>query len=276
MEILKHSKYKNIGLIYELLTRALSSEVIHEDKLDSIRSIKILKKFFFENSILKKELLLVKSLIDEKFADKKTAEKFVNLVTATYKKFNSKKLTEQKYKLVGTIAKYYDVNQFFKTEIPNFKLYSSIYKILEYQETNNPADYLRSKDVIVEHIISKLPTIEKDEIKERINSLPKDIRLIAYRKLINKFNSANKTLNENQKLLLKKFIENDKDSFKKYIKEQFSTVKNNLKIMTALNLSQQVKMQKVYDLFEKKLNKNDNLQVDDKDLYVMMKLYEIY
>ena len=62
MKKLKHSKYKNTGILFEMLVRKLTSETLTSDK--SI-TIDIIKKYFGRNTELSKELQLYNALIKE-------------------------------------------------------------------------------------------------------------------------------------------------------------------------------------------------------------------
>ena len=59
---LKHSKIKNTGILFELLTRQITADVLNGK--DS-KSVELVKKFFNENAPLGKELQLYR-LLSEK------------------------------------------------------------------------------------------------------------------------------------------------------------------------------------------------------------------
>ena len=59
MKKIKHSKFKNTGMLFELLTRQITSEIISGKESPSTQ---ILKKFFNKNTELFKEYGLYKTL----------------------------------------------------------------------------------------------------------------------------------------------------------------------------------------------------------------------
>ena len=58
----KHSKYKNTGILFELLVRQVASDTVNG--IDSSPALKIMKEFFRTNKELSRELQLYTSLID--------------------------------------------------------------------------------------------------------------------------------------------------------------------------------------------------------------------
>ena len=61
----KHNKIKNTGILFELLTRQITVDVLNNEKDSS--SIKILKEFFNANTELGKENELYKILTEKKY-----------------------------------------------------------------------------------------------------------------------------------------------------------------------------------------------------------------
>ena len=61
----KHNKIKNTGILFELLTRQITVDILNNKKNSS--AIKILKKFFNENTELGKENQLYKVLVEINF-----------------------------------------------------------------------------------------------------------------------------------------------------------------------------------------------------------------
>ena len=61
----KHSKIKNTGILFELLSRQITQDIISDDKKS--KSIDLLKKYFNENTEIGKENQLYQLLVKTNF-----------------------------------------------------------------------------------------------------------------------------------------------------------------------------------------------------------------
>ena len=217
MKSIKHSKIKNTGLIFELLVRQIASDTLNNKES---KAIPILKKYFNKNTELSKELNLYKSLTTEKFNKEEKANALIEAVIKSHKNLNTNILSKQKYNLVKDINETFSIDAFFSSRVNDYKVLASVYKILEYSEADSPVEVVNSKYTIIEHITGK--EIIKEEISEDLKtfiSADKDVRLTAYKYLVNKFNDKYKTLDAKQKNLLREYINNvsSTDELTKYV-----------------------------------------------------------
>ena len=136
-------------MLFELLTRQITSEIISGN--ESVAPV-ILKKFFNKNTELFKEYGLYKTLSEEKFSSETKSQMLIEAVLKARKNINKSKLKEEKYQLIKTISENFDINSFFQTKVQNYKLMASIYKIFEYNESDNPSEITRSKFTIIENL----------------------------------------------------------------------------------------------------------------------------
>lgn len=204
MKKIKHSKFKNTGMLFELLTRQITSDIISSN--ESV-AIQILKKHFNKNTELIKEYKLYKTLSDEKLKSDTKANMLIEAVLKARRSLNRNKLQNEKYELIKAIKENFDIDSFFQTKVQNYKLLASVYKVFEYNELENPVEVTKSRITILENITSKTnaPVIsESIEIAKE----PKEVRLMAYKYLVEKFNTKYSNLNESQKVLLREYIEN--------------------------------------------------------------------
>ncbi len=93
---IKHTKFRNTGLLYEFLLRQLTADVL-SDKGNSV--VKIVKKRFNENTELGKELALYNILLNKKFTSDKKADYFVNEVISARLNLNNSELRREKIQL---------------------------------------------------------------------------------------------------------------------------------------------------------------------------------
>ena len=157
----KHSKIRNTGILFELLTRQITVDVLNNDKKGA--AAKILKEFFNKKTQLGKEYELYRVLTVENYTSEIKANHLVDAVVKAHQKINSSQLKREKYNLIKEVKKNYDVNDFFMARIPNYKVNASIYKIFDSNHDGNPASETQSKFTIVEHITRKEISSKKKE-----------------------------------------------------------------------------------------------------------------
>jgi len=227
MKRIKHSKIKNTGLLFELLTRQITYEILdgREEK-----SKEIVKEFFSSKTELSKELRLFNLLLNEKQSNATKSEKFLNVVLEAHTKINYEKLEKEKFNLIKTIKETFNLENFLSSPINNYKILASIHKLFKGKtlNVNNVKDIFESKETLIEHI-SKTQTQKessKDELIESYKKQEQDVRLLTYKILVETFNKKYSNLDENQKSLLKNYINNVNNSskFKDYYKEQLKEV----------------------------------------------------
>jgi len=235
MKKIKHSKFKNTGVLFELLVRQITLEVLNGDKTENAK--RIVKEFFSPGTELNKELRLYDLLLKEKYSSENRAEKFVDTVSGAHSKLNEMKLNKEKYGLIKEIRNSFDIEQFLSSPISNYKVLASIYKVFESKKSENYdiKDVFNSKITLIENIISK-PVANKqkenvDKIVETYQKQDKDIRLLTYKILVETFNKKYTNLNDSQKSLLREYINNvnNTSKFKDYVSVELPKIIKELK-----------------------------------------------
>ena len=235
MKKIKHSKFKNTGFIFELLVRQITSEIMSSNK--SVAET-ILKEHFNTKKELSKELKLYQFLINEKYNSEVKAEKFIDTILEARKQLDEKKLIKEKYNLIKQIKETYGLDEFIKSPISNYKTLASIYKIFEVVSTNeqyDPTDIVNSRFTITETIINSSiqnkDTRIKDAVLEEYKKQDEDLRAISYKMLVESFNNKYKNLTEEQKVLLREYINNINNTGKlnEYISTEIVKLINGLK-----------------------------------------------
>jgi hypothetical protein len=229
MKKLKHSKYKNTGLLFEILVRKLTSETLSSDKTITVD---IIKKYFGKNTELSKELQLYNALLKEhQFKSEAQALDYIRSIKTTHSKLNQSILKRQKYNLVKEISEKFVFENMAKIHISNYKTLASVSMLFEYDETDNPKQIMECKTAIIHNtLIAERKKEYKDPIIEQFESQPKDVRLITYKLLVDKFNEKYSILNESQKQLLNKYITNVNDTvaLREYVEKIIPIIKNQL------------------------------------------------
>lgn len=219
---IKHSKYKNTGILFELLVRQITSDTLSGK--DS-KATTILKKYFVKTE-LGREYKLYETLTKHKNLSEGKAEIIINTVIDTSKNLNRGALKRQKYNLIKEISNHYNLEDFFKTKLPNYKTYAALYTLVEIynsEHLSNPDQIISNKIAILESLTTKQVNKQKveDDLLTEFQSYDKDLRILTYKVLLEKFNGKYASLNDNQKIVLKEFI-NSVDSTPK-LKEFYNS-----------------------------------------------------
>jgi hypothetical protein len=272
MKKIKHSKYKNTGMLFELLTRQITSEIIAGR--ESVAT-NILKTFFNKNTELFKEYGLYKTLSEERFQSETKSNMLVDAVLRARKNVNKTKLKEEKYELIKSISENFDIDSFFQTKVSNYKLLASIYKIFEYTELDNPSEITRSRITILENMTGDSVKQNLDE-KTSIANEPKEIRLLSYKILIEKFNTKYSNLSGEQKALLREYIENvsNTNNLKSFIQKEAKHIKGVLveKSNKISDKAIKIKLSEVISL----LDDYESLKhVDENYVSALMRYYDL-
>ena len=274
---LKHSKIKNTSILFELLTRQITADVL-ADK--TTKTVSIVKKFFNEQTELGKELQLYKILSEKKYNSTLKANQLLETVIKSRNKLSNSKLRREKYNLIKAIKENYNVDDFMNARINNYKLLASIYNIFQSETTNeqfNPEHIVNSKFTILENIAGKKQTSQnKETFIAEYKQKDKDLRLLAYQILVDKFNSKYKTLDESQKKLLKNYINNisNTNSLREFVDSEIVKVKKYLKteLPKVKDDITQIKLTEV-------INQIDTLSkgklVTEKQVLTLMRYYEL-
>lgn len=270
MKRIKHSKVKNTGLIFELLVRQVASDTMNNR--DS-KALRIIKRSFKLNSLLSQELKLYRSLHEEKFVNAK-AETFVTAVTTARKTINESLLKKEKYNLIKEIRSAFNIEDFFKSRVSNYKLHAAIYKLFEHAEADDPKEYVENKFAILEHV----STVAKKSVdtQSALVAEQKDLRILASKIMIEKFNDKYSSLSILQKNMLREYINNVTNSteLKKYILKETKSLAEQLTKLKTIVPSKviRIKLTEVANLLTQ-INKKHT--IEDKDVLTMLKYYEL-
>ena len=220
----KHSKYKNTGILFELLTRQLTSDTIAGNQP---KALSFLKKHFNSKTELLKEYKIYHTLATQKYNKDSQASILINTLIETHGKLNKSQLRREKYNLIKEIKDTYNVNDFFKAQITDYKIMASIFNLLENKKAT-PLSIVDSKVNILEHITRKSTSLKKDVVLENFNKEDKDTRLLTYKVILEKFNNKYSGLEDNQKTLLKEYVNSVTNSpaLKSYVNQEIKEVKN--------------------------------------------------
>lgn len=273
MSKIKHSKFKNTGFIFELLTRQIASDVLTSKKNTSLG---LIRKFFKEGSELHKELMLYKALIEFKSKNPASIDKLITLSKQAYSSLNREKLNREKYLLIKEIRAEYLTEGFFDSRISNYKTYATIYKLFEANMNNNLTEFMQCYDYLVEAVSSpkKIDTAipESDILSEQTPTIKK----LATKLIIEKFNSKYQNLNGKQRTLISRYINENiqLDPFKNYVFSEVNYINKKIDEIASTETDQVLKLK----LVEVKKLTNEILKsriIKDSHISAMLKYYEL-
>jgi len=211
MSKLKHSKFKNTGILFELLVKQIASDTLaNKDSL----ALEVIKKHFKRGTELNKELKLYQALTKENFDSQYKAQEFVNIILEERNKLNEGILRRQKYNLIKSIKEAFVMEDFFKYRVNNYREFASVYKLFENTQSASPKEYVTCKNTILETITKQNVEIVTESTDTEYTNQPKEVRMLAYKFLVESFNSKYTTLSEEQKQILRKYINNVDNSAK--------------------------------------------------------------
>lgn len=272
----KHSKYRNTGILFELLVRQITSDLLSNK--DS-KSARILKKYF-NNTELGKEYSLYSTLATSSKLSESKAEILISTLIEQYKKLDYETIKKLKYNLIKEVKANYELEEFFKAKIDNYKQYACLYTILESQHSKS----LDTKQLILNKI-SLLENLTKNyildkkapkSIMEEFMKEDEDIRLLAYKILVEKFNEKYESLNETQKDILKHYITSisDTKSLVSYLNEKISDVKNQLKTIQKSSSDKVIKI-KLDEVIKLVKPINENKSIKDETIIGILQCYDL-
>lgn len=241
---IKHSKYRNTGILFELLVRQTTSDLINNQ--DS-KAVKILKKYF-TNTELGKEYSLYGTFSSSPKLNEAKSEILISTIIEQYKKLDHDKINKLKYNLIKEIKANYDLDNFFKAKIENYKPFASIYTIFESQnsESVDTKQLILNKINLLEHLSGKSldDTKAPKSLIQEFMKEDKEIRLLAYKILVEKFNNKYKNMSEKQKEVLKEYITNisDTKNLRVYLNRQLKDIKLELVSLKESTQDQVVKI----------------------------------
>jgi hypothetical protein len=264
---IKHSKYKNTGILFELLVRQVTADTLNGGESPALN---IIKKYFIKSE-LSKEYKLYETLSKNTALTESKANVMVQSLLETSKKLNRGVLRREKYSLINEIRKSYNLEEFFKTKLPHYKTFAAFYMLSEIQNSDALVDtnlIVNNKMTILEHLSSndiKEEKVEADVLQE-FQSYDKDTRMLTYRILMENFNGKYTNLYNSQKEVLRQYI-NSVDSTP-VLREFYNAEVNKIKTqLTELNSSitnktVQIKITEVINLIEE-LDKNAKVTSDN-------------
>ena len=275
---IKHSKFRNTGLIFELLVKQIASDTLNNKDSEAVS---IIKKHFANRSTLSKEYKLYEFISRNRSVSQSKAEAIVSTITEVSRKLNQKTLKKQKYDLISDIKESYNLDEFFAIQVRDYKPLAALYCLLEAQNNDNLVDpqmLINNKTTILEHLTSQ-PQVEedvKDTLVEEYSKYDKDLKLLTFKILLEKFNDKYKDFLPEQKRVLKEFITsvNSGTRLRNIVNKELETLSEIVNDLSTKvdNEVVKIKLDEVAKAIQPVSNKE---KIDDNHLVKLMQYYEL-
>lgn len=278
---MRHSKFRNTGILFELLTKQVTADIIAGRESSAAKDL--LHKYFRENTELGREWQLYNAVLTEKIKDEQHAERFFSVLLEARKKLDNRKLSLLKYDLIKEIKDSYPIDEMLKTPVRNYRVLASIYKSFEDIVSSDckfdVKEVYQAKNCIVEHIVDKPKvTHSEDELINYYQTQTEDIRLLTYKLLCEKFNEKYESaLDEDQKSVLREFICNvaNTNNFDVFVKQKVAQIKKSLTEAVEKIKDSDVMKIKIREVVNQLDKINPGKIVKDNHVMVLMLSYEL-
>lgn len=248
---IKHSKFKNTGLIFELLVKQITADTLN--RRDS-PAVKVLRNFFTGNTPLVREFKLYELLLKNKSTSQSRAESIVSTIVEVSRTLDLEILKKQKYNLIREIKEQYDLEEFFSISVKDYKPLAALYCLIEAHripEVIDPNFLVENKTTILEHLTREEQDKNqvKDVLIEEYSKYDKDLKLLTFKILLEKFNNKYDTLLPEQKNILREFIVsvNSSTRLRNVVNEELVKIKKEITTLQELVLDDilRIKLQEV-------------------------------
>ena len=274
---IKHSKYKNTGILFELLVRQITADTL---KGGDSPAISILKEYFVKTS-LGREYKLYESVLKSKVLNEGRANVVISTILESSKRFNRSSLRKQKYNLINEIKKHYDIDVFFGSKIKNYKELAALYTLIEgynSKEVSDSNQLINNKITLLEHLTKKEVNTEevKEDVLKEFQTYDKDLRILTYKVLLEKFNSKYEDLSKEQKQVLKEFINSVdstpglRDFYNSKIKDLQATLNEEAK-----NIKDKATQIKIQEVAKYLVELDKTTKVSNNNLVDLLQYYEL-
>ena len=278
---MRHSKFRNTGILFELLTRQVTADIIAGKENSEAKDL--LFKYFKENTELGREWRLYNFLLSEKIKGEQHAERFLSVIVEQRKKLSNSKLAKEKYELIKEIKELYPIDDFLKANIKNYRMLASIFKLFEDASSKDlkfdVKEVYQAKTCIVENIVDKPKKSGEEDILKLYAQQKEDIRLLSYSILVDGMNKKYKDLDENQKTVLREYINNisNTNSLGAYIIKEVDNVKQQLSELSSKVSDNDVIKIKINEVVRQldRVKPTTNKVIKDNQVMVVLLSYEL-
>ena len=157
--------------------------------------------------------------------------------------------------MIKAIKKNFVIEDFFKYRVSNYKENASIYKLFEHTNSDNPKEYVECKSTILESLTNNPQNSDKSisTINEEYSKQPKEVRLLAWKMLVENFNNKYTTLTDKQQNILREYINSvdNSEKLKKFVVRECNSLKKSINSIKLNDTVTKIKVNEVLKLISK-------------------------
>jgi hypothetical protein len=274
---LKHNKFKNTGILFELLTRQITADIMSNRESSAVNIV----KNYFSRGEIAKEYKLYQALTKAASLSETKAETVINSTIKLSERINRTALRKEKYNLIKEIKETYDLEEFFKAKIHNYKAHAAIYNLIEAHislEFIDPSFVVDNKVTLLEFLTKQ--EVDKDKVENQVmleySNQDKTTRALISKIMIEKFNEKYADLLPEQRDVLRTYINNISNtvSLREYVNTSFESIKTTLTELKDKVSDQrtQIKLNELVSII-KPIDKSDS--VKDEDILNLLQFHEL-
>lgn len=216
---IKHNKKRNTAFVYEALLRESTIAVLRDQPEMQEKIVRLIKKHFGNNSVLRRDLECYRSLYEVQELDRLTSEKILKEAKEQKSQIDEKVLFESQSALIGDINKTISSNV-FNNYVPNYKTLATIAQI--FSNKLNP----KNKVILESQLMGRMSTPAEKPPS------PINIDKVVYNSFVKKFNEKyDNNLLEEQRSLLSYYINSFSDNaleLKMFLNEEIGRLRTEL------------------------------------------------
>jgi len=216
-----HNKKRNIGLVYELLLRSISSSLVEGNQEKANISLDIMKKRFAPGTEIYSEFRIFNAIMNTTINDTSVAAGILTEAKNAIKNIDYKKLYQEKSKLISEINKIIKDQSFYKRKIPNYREMATLGMVIDQWRQGNRSNLSHqviNEQRLIEFMLSE--KVQQQSIEEMTDSRADNL---VVKIMTEKINESYESLNSEQKGILSQYAiyasDDNAESFCGYLKE---------------------------------------------------------
>lgn len=201
---MNHNKKRNVGVIYELLVRAVSAYLIENDREQAQNALNIISKHYNKNTELYKEFRLLNALAKSSVKDTSIAAAILTESKNASRRFDSNKLIREKSNLIRDINHILADQDFYHRRVPEYKTYATIQTLLNAWREGDKSNL--TEVVLIEAKMVEWLTSERMVAQPEVD-VGENVDALVVKLMSEKFNTKyDDKLSNDQKDLIKEYV----------------------------------------------------------------------
>lgn len=202
---IQHNKKRNVGIIYELLLRAVSAAIVEGDKNRAQAALDIIEKHYDKKTELYKEYRLFNALIKSTVSDTPVAAAVLAEAKSAARRSDHRKLDHEKSMLIRAINHGLQDTNFYQRRIPDYRLYATVQNLINEWAAGDTSDL--TKMVMLEGQVVHWLLKEKIQESADLEAPAPEVDGLVVKIMNEKFNEKySGKLNQDQTKLIQEYI----------------------------------------------------------------------